>query len=420
MQATVLTIGDELLIGQVRDTNAAWLGEQLTLAGVVVRRMVTVGDDENMLQSELRRSLSESDLVIATGGLGPTDDDKTREAVADLFGAELTFREDILEAIRGRFERRGRAMPQSNRSQAMVPAGCEALPNGAGTAPGLWREIRQGKAAGSMLAVLPGVPHEMKRLFTDEVLPRVERRGGLRTIVHRTLRTAGIGESSLQEAAGDLSGMLSDALRLAWLPGPGGVRLRITAFGDRREEADGRAAQLEACLRARIGKYIYAATDDALEEVVGQMLRERSLTVAAAESCTGGYVAHALTNIPGSSAWVAGGVVAYANRIKTDVLGVSPETLRQHGAVSERVAEQMAVGVRRRLGADLGLSTTGVAGPSGGAPEKPVGTVWIGYADAAGVSARRLQLVQDRLLNKQLTAAFLLDQVRKNLLAGRP
>ncbi len=420
MQATVLTIGDELLIGQVRDTNAAWLGEQLTLTGVVVRRMGTVGDDEQALQSELRRSLSESDLVVATGGLGPTRDDKTRRAVADLFGAELVLREDILDEIRARFARRGRAMPESNRSQAMVPEGFEALPNRAGTAPGLWREIRRGEAAGSMLALLPGVPHEMQRLFTEEVLPRVRRRGGLQVIAHRTLRTAGIGESALQEAAGDLSGMLSETRRLAWLPGPGGVRLRITAFGERRNEAEGRVAELEARLRERIGHYIYGTNDETLEEVVGQMLREGGLTVAVAESCTGGYVAHTLTNVPGSSDWMAGGVVAYANRAKVDALGVSQEALRRHGAVSENVAAQMADGVRRRLGADVGLSTTGVAGPSGGTPEKPVGTVWIGYADAAGASARRLQLVQDRLLNKRLAAAALLDHARKKLLDPRP
>ena len=420
MQATVLTIGDELLIGQVRDTNASWLGEQLTLAGVVVRRMVTVGDDEQALQSELRQSLAESDLVVTTGGLGPTGDDRTREAVAGLFGVEMAFQDQILEDIRERFRLRGRTMPESNRSQAMVPSGFEVLFNRVGTAPGLWHEVRQGEAAGSMLAVLPGVPYEMKHLFNEEVLPRVQRRGGLRTIVHRTLRTAGIGESGLQETAGDLSGILSDTLRLAWLPGPGGVRLRMTAFGNSREEADGRIAELEACLRARLGKYVYGTNDETLEEVVGHMLRDRSLTVAVAESCTGGYVAHALTNIPGSSVYMAGGVVAYSNRAKMDVLGVSPDALRQHGAVSEEVAAQMAEGVRHRLGADMGLSTTGIAGPDGGTAEKPVGTVWIGYADAGAVEAHRLQLVRDRMLNKQLTATFLLDKVRKNLLAGRP
>ena len=419
MQATVLTIGDELLIGQVRDTNAAWLGEQLTRAGAVVRRMATVGDDEKSLQSELRRSLSESDLVVATGGLGPTDDDKTRDALAGFFGVELIFREHILEKIRERFERKGRSMPPSNRSQAMVPDGFEALPNPAGTAPGLWREPGPGEASGALLAVLPGVPHEMKHIFAREILPRLRRKGGLRAIAHRTLRTAGMGESSLQEAAGDVSGMLSDALRLAWLPGPGGVRLRISAFGDDREEAMGRAARLEAVLRERIGEYIYGMDDETLAEVVGRMLRERSLRVAVAESCTGGYVAHALTNVPGSSAWMAGGVVAYANQVKVDMLGVSPEALERFGAVSEQVAAQMAEGARRRLGADLGLSTTGVAGPSGGAPGKPVGTVWIGYAGARGAGARRLQLTGDRLLNKQLTATFLLDHMRKNLLAGR-
>lgn len=420
MQATVLTIGDELLIGQVRDTNASWLGEQLTLAGVVVRRMATVGDDEKTLQSELRQSLAESDLVVTTGGLGPTGDDRTREAIAGLFGVESALRDEILKDIRERFELRGRAMPESNRCQAMVPAGFEALSNRLGTAPGLWREIRQGEAAGSMLAVLPGVPREMKHLFIEEVLPRVRRRGGLRNIVHLTLRTAGMGESSLQETVGDVSDLLSDTLRLAWLPGPGGVRLRMTAFDGAREEADRRIASLEARLRDRIGEHIYGANDETLEEVVGHMLRERSLTVAVAESCTGGYVAHALTNVPGSSEYVAGGVVAYSNRAKMDMLGVSPDALREHGAVSEKVAAQMAEGARRRLGADLGLSTTGVAGPDGGTAEKPVGTVWIGYADAGGVSARRLQLVRDRLLNKQLAATFLLEKVRKNLLAGRP
>ena len=416
----MLTIGDELLIGQVRDTNAAWLGEQLTLAGVILRRVVTVGDDEKTLQSELRQSLAESDLVVTTGGLGPTDDDKTREAVAGLFGVEMAFQENILDDIRGRFKLRGRSMPESNRSQAMVPAGFEVLSNRLGTAPGLWHETKQGEAAASMLAVLPGVPYEMKHLFTEEVLPRVRRRGGLHNIVHRTLRTAGIGESSLQETVGDLSGVLSENLRLAWLPGPGGVRLRMTAFGRNREEADDRIAQLEACLRDRIGAYVYGANDETLEEIVGRMLRDRSLTVAVAESCTGGYVAHALTNIPGSSAYVAGGIVAYSNPAKMDLLGVSPEALRQHGAVSEVVAMQMAEGVRRRLGADLGLSTTGVAGPAGGTSEKPVGTAWIGYADTGGVAAHRLQLVRDRMLNKQLTATFLLERVRKNLLAGRP
>lgn len=416
----MLTIGDELLIGQVRDTNASWLGEQLTRAGAIVRRMATVGDDEQALQSELRQSLAESDLVVTTGGLGPTGDDRTREAVAGLFGVELVFQGGILEDIRERFKLRGRAMPESNRAQAMVPAGFEALSNRVGIAPGLWHEIRQGEAAGSMLAVLPGVPHEMKHLFTEEVLPRVRRRGGLHTIVHRTLRTAGVGESGLQETVGDLSGLLSDTLRLAWLPGPGGVRLRMTAFGDSREKAESRIASLEARLRDRVGKHIYGADDETLEEVVGHMLRDRSLTVAVAESCTGGYMAHVLTNIPGSSGYVAGGVVAYSNRAKMDVLGVSPDALRRHGAVSEEVAAQMAEGVRRRLGADMGLSTTGIAGPGGGTPEKPVGTVWIGYADAGGVEAYRLQLVRDRMLNKQLTATFLLEKVRKNLLAGRP
>ena len=416
MHAILLTIGDELLIGQVIDSNAAWLGEQLTLLGVDLRRVITVGDDRANLQREIGQALDEADLVVTTGGLGPTPDDLTRDALARLFQVELEYRAEILEEIERRFSRRGRCMPASNRVQAMVPAGFTVLPNPVGTAPGLWRVTERG----SMLAVLPGVPYEMQRLFLDEVRLRVADRIRGSAIVHRTLRTTGIGESSLQELLGDLSGHLLDGLRLAYLPSTDGVRLRLRASGETMERVRARLDHLEEHLRGRLGDHLYGTEEETLEAVVGAMMLERSLTVAVAESCTGGYVAHRLTNVPGSSAYFVGGVVAYSNQVKTHVLGVDPEVLRAEGAVSKAVARQMAVGIRGHLGTDIGLSTTGVAGPGGGTPDKPVGTVWIGYADESREEARLLRLGEDRMRNKERTATAVLGRLRRMLLAWAP
>ena len=416
MRAVILTIGDELLIGQVLNSNAAWLGEQLSLTGIDVVRTVTAGDELAYIVRELERSLADADLVITTGGLGPTHDDLTREAVASHFAVELTFDEDVYQSIEERFKSRGRRIPESNRRQAMVPGGFEVLPNPAGTAPGLWHA----NARGPMLAVLPGVPHEMKELFMSQVQPRMLGRSDLRTIEHRTLRTAGIGESNLQEAIGDVTVLLPPHVRLAFLPGTSGVRLRLTGFGETREEVRERLDAAEKALRSRIDRFIYSSNDESLEEVVGRLLTERGLTIAVAESCTGGHVAQQITNAPGSSAYLVGGIVAYSNLVKTQLLGVDSEILAREGAVSKEVAAQMAEGIRTRLAADIGVSTTGIAGPSGGTPDKPVGTVWVGYSDQEGTETKLLRLVGERLLNKELTTTLLLEKVRKNLLSGRP
>lgn len=416
MRAVILTIGDELLIGQVLNSNAAWLGEQMSLTGIDVVRTVTAGDELADIVRELQRAFADADLVITTGGLGPTHDDLTREAVASHFGVELTFDEEVYRSIEERFASRGRRTPESNRRQAMVPGGFDVLPNPAGTAPGLWHADAQG----AMLAVLPGVPHEMKELFMTHVQPRVLGRSDLRIIEHRTLRTAGIGESSLQEAIGDVTVLVPRPVRLAFLPGTSGVRLRLTGFGETREEVRERLDAAEKALRSRIDRFIYSSNDESLEEVVGRLLAERGLTIAVAESCTGGHVAHQITNAPGSSAYLVGGIVAYSNQVKTQMLGVDSETLAREGAVSKEVAAQMAEGVRMRLETDIGLSTTGIAGPSGGTPDKPVGTVWVGYSDQEGTETKLLHLVGERLLNKELTTTLLLERVRKNLLSGRP
>lgn len=412
MRAVVVTAGDELLIGQVVNTNAAWLGAQLSASGVDVIRIVAVGDDLERLASELHLASRMANLVLVTGGLGPTHDDLTREALASFLGVELRFHPEVFEQIRQRFETRGRMMPESNRRQAMVPEGFTVLANPVGTAPGLWYE-----GGAFTIAVLPGVPHEMRYLFRTEVQPRLIRRGNLSLIMQRTLRTAGLGESMLQEKIGVLSDLLSSSIRLAYLPGGDGVRLRLTALGGTWDEAEARLNHLEEHIRTRIGRYIYAVDRESLEEVVGELLLERSLTIAVAESCTGGYVASRLTDVPGSSAYLLGGIVAYSNELKTSLLGVNPDILSREGAVSQEVASEMARGVRLALKADIGVSTTGVAGPSGGTPEKPVGTVWIGYSDENGTEARLLHLASDRRLNKELATTHLLNLVRMKLSA---
>lgn len=419
MKTILITVGDELLIGQVVNTNAAWLGEQMNLAGAEVVAGVTLPDDVDSLTEALGRATEQADLVVVTGGLGPTHDDVTRDALARYVGVPLQLDENVLQAIRSRFESRGSTMPERNSVQALVPAGFEVLANPVGTAPGLWYESIRGSRT-VILAVLPGVPHEMRYLANHELVPRLRRVAGLRTIRHRTLLTAGIGESLLQERIGDLSGFLSGDTRLAYLPNPGGVRLRITAVGHAEAETVERLEAFERHLRMRIGRFVYGTDSDTIEQVVGRLLADRGHRIAVAESCTGGNLLHRLTNVPGASTYLVGGVVAYDNAVKRSLLGVDPVALEEEGAVSEAVACQMAQGIRRVLGADIGISTTGIAGPAGGTPEKPVGTVWIGYADHARVEAVRLQFGDDRELNKERASTAAMDFIRRYELAAAP
>ena len=414
MKAAILTIGDELLLGQTVNSNAAWIGEQLDELGVEVEKTVVVGDEEEAIQDVLAWGFEAANLVITTGGLGPTHDDITRRAVAGFLGRDLVFDETVFEGIKAHFARRKRSLPASNRTQAMGPDGFDVLPNAKGTAPGLWY-AEEGKGRPRFLAVLPGVPYEMKDLLKNEVVPRLRAHLGQRVIRHRMLLTTGIGESNLNEEIGNVSALLDRSLRLAFLPGTDGVRLRLSAYGASAEEVEKRLDKLETRLRSRIDKFIFTAGEGSLEAVVGEALRRRSMTLALAESCTGGYVANQFTNVSGASAYILGGVVAYSNAAKTGLLNVDPAVLEAEGAVSRRVALQMARGARKLLQADIGISTTGIAGPTGGTPGKPVGTVWIGYADARGEKARLLHLKKDRMLNKALTSTAVLNLVRTRL-----
>jgi nicotinamide-nucleotide amidase len=411
MKAILVTIGDELLNGQTVNTNAAWLGAALTACGIELARIETVGDDPEAICQALRRARQEATLVVLCGGLGPTHDDRTREALAMCLNRPLQLREDLLAQIEAYFRQRQRAMPERNRVQALVPAGFEPLVNAVGTAPGLWLEDAQG-----VIVVLPGVPHEVEHLMQTAVLPRLARRADRQILQQRTLITAGIGESELQQRLEGIERLLDASLSLAYLPGPYGVRLRFTARAQDPEEARQRLKQAETFVRSRIAEVLVGTDSDTLESVVGQLLRAQGKTLAVAESCTGGHIADRITDVSGASAYFQGGIVAYSNTVKVVLLGVDPEILAREGAVSEAVAVQMAQGVRRHLQADLGLATTGIAGPTGGSAEKPVGTVWIGLADAQDAYARQYYLPGDRLRFKQRATAMALDLLRRHLL----
>ncbi|MFB6273177.1 MAG: competence/damage-inducible protein A [Salinibacter sp.] len=410
MKAQLLTIGDELLIGQTTNTNAAWLGRRLSTLGVRVGRAVTVTDTRETIQQELDRAYQEARLVICTGGLGPTHDDVTREVVAEYFGAPLQTDEELLARVQEYYDQRNREMPASGPSLARVPEDFDMLENPVGAAVGLWHEAPDGR----LIALLPGIPAEMKAIFDAAVEPRLEALPGVGEVHHRTLVTAGIPETALQEALGDLSDVLGEDVHLAYLPSTSGVRLRLSA--DAAEtEATPRLDDVESVIRERAGQYVIGTGDVTLEEALGDLLRDHDATIAAAESATGGLIGHRLTGVSGASDYFLGSIVAYANRVKWNVLGVDEAVLREHGAVSKAVAEQMAAGSRDVLDATIGISTTGVAGPTGGTPEKPVGTVWVGYADADGTHAKRHRFVEDRSLNKELFASAALERARRGL-----
>lgn len=415
MKATVITIGDELLIGQVVNTNAAWIGEELTRLGIRVARMVTVSDEAHEIQQAVERALQESRVVVTTGGLGPTHDDITSQAIASLFEVELELDESIMSIIRHRFESRGFSLPESNTSQAMIPAGFESIVNLAGTAPALLKSYDHVEGQG-LLALLPGVPHEMKKFMRENILPRFAEMHGAQRILQKTLLTVGIGESHLHDLLDGVENFLIDGLSLAYLPSLASLRLRLTSISDSEEAGRSRLEELEKWIRDRAEKWIYGEGDDSLEGVLGQMLRDRGSSLAIAESCTGGWIANRITNVPGASEYFVGGVVAYSNDVKKDILGVLAETLDTFGSVSRQTACEMAVGVRNRFGADIGMSVTGILGPGGGSEDKPVGMVWLGISSQKSTSAVKLQLGKDRIRNKERASTAALNLIRTTLL----
>lgn len=386
MDIELVTVGTELLLGFTVDTNSAEVGQALAAAGVRVVRRTAVGDEPAGIRDAVEAALRRTGAALTTGGLGPTSDDVTKSAVAAIFGVRMRFDEAVWQSVEARFARFGRVPSPGNRCQADVPEGAAVLPNQWGTAPGLWLEGVPG-----LVIMLPGVPNEMRNLLRHEVLPRLAARGEARVIRSTTIRTTGIAESALAERMGDIEEAIAP-LTLAYLPGKGSVDLRTTAWNLPPEEADRRLASAAAELASRAGGHAYATGETDLAEVVLSSLRRRGLRLAVAESCTGGLLGGRITAVPGSSEQFLGGFIAYADAVKVKELAVPAELIGAHGAVSGPVAEAMALGAARALGAEVGVSITGVAGPGGGTPDKPVGTVWIGMSlrDRAEAHLRRL------------------------------
>lgn len=412
IKAEVLAIGDELLYGQTLDTNSHWISGELDKAGVRVIRRTTISDNEQEILTAFSEAEQRADIILITGGLGPTSDDLTKPCLAKYFDCAIQIHPEALEEVTAFFKKRGRELTSVNRLQAALPVCCEKVTNAIGTAPGMWFE-RNGKVFVSM----PGVPFEMKLMVTNEVMPRLQKKFHFPVIYHQMIRTAGIGESFLADKIVSWEKSMPPHVKLAYLPGEGGVKLRLTAFGDNRELLKKDMDELLEKIKPLAGEYIFGFTDDPLEVVVGNILREKKLTLAVAESCTGGYVSHLITSVAGSSDYFLGGMIAYANEIKIKHLGVDPSTLEKHGAVSEETVSEMANGVLKKFGASIGLATSGIAGPGGGTPEKPVGTIWIAYADGHNTFTKKLQLASERIVNIKLTSTFVLDLARKSISA---
>ncbi|HEY0037559.1 MAG TPA: competence/damage-inducible protein A [Longimicrobium sp.] len=414
MNAALLAIGDEIVAGLTTDTNSGFLAGELRAVGVEPVGGFSVTDDEDAIVRALERALEEAELVVCTGGLGPTADDLTTACVARVAGRPLAMHAESLAHIEGIFSGRGIEMPANNRKQALVPEGCTVIPNPTGTAPGVICAVERGGAT-RHIACLPGVPREMRRMATETLIPWVAARNPGRRFVSRVFSTFGLTESRLDEL---LVGAVDPAeARLAFRAAFPRVQARLTVSGAPGDDLEGRLDALEARVRERLGAHVYAIGNEGMEETVGRLLRERGLTLGVAESCTGGLIGHRITDVPGSSAYFLLGVTTYSNEAKERVLGVRAATLEEHGAVSTQTAEEMAEGVRRLAGAGLGLATTGIAGPGGGTPDKPVGTVCIAVAWEGGAWSRRYDIGErGRDWVKGMTAQIALDRIRRHLL----
>jgi nicotinamide-nucleotide amidase len=402
---SIITIGDELLIGQVVDTNSAWMAQELNKNGLWVSRRVAVGDTREDIWKALDEESGRSSIILITGGLGPTADDITKPLLRDYFGGNMVVDEGALANVKWIFERvLKRPMLERNLQQAEVPDTCTVIQNRRGTAPGMWFE-----KDGHIFVSMPGVPHEMKGMMTDAVLPALQQRFKLPHIAHRTLLTAGIGESFLAEHIKTFEEALPHTIKLAYLPNYGMVRLRLTTRGEDLQTLDAELDKQFGTLRSLVTEWMVTDEDISLQEAVGRLLVSKGKTLGTAESCTGGYIAHLITSIPGSSRYFKGSVVSYANEIKRDLLHVDQQTLDNNGAVSEATVREMVRGALSTLDTDFAVATSGIMGPDGGTPEKPVGTVWIAVGDRQNIIAQKMSFRFDRQRNIELTATTALN-----------
>jgi len=413
VKAELLTIGDEILYGQIIDTNSQWMSVELGNAGVKVVRKTSVGDEEGEILTAFAEAEKRADIILITGGLGPTNDDLTKPCLAKYFNCEMKIHEEALAEVTEFFASRGRELTEVNRNQALLPVCCEKITNAMGTAPGMWF-ARNGKVFVSM----PGVPHEMKRMMTDLVIPKIKVTFTLPVIHHKVIQTIGIGESFLAEKISAWEAALPSHIKLAYLPSLGEVKLRLTSIGQSKAALEAEADELTEKLKERIGQFIFGYGSDPIEVVIGNTLRQKKLTLAVAESCTGGYLSHLITSVPGSSDYFLGSMIPYAYEVKMRQLGVKPETLEKYGAVSEPTIVEMANVIRAKFNTDIGVATSGVAGPGGATPDKPVGTVWIAYSDKHQTVTKKLQLSKDRIINIKLATTHVLNLIRTSLPKG--
>lgn len=411
--ASIITIGDELLIGQTIDTNSAWMARELNNIGIWLKRRVAVGDNWDNIWKALDDESKESEVILITGGLGPTADDITKPLLCEYFGGKLVVNKKVLEHVKNIFIKLNRPLIERNLKQAEVPDNCLVLENNRGTAPGML--FRKGNC---IYISLPGVPNEMKGIMEKEVLPLLQREMELPAIVHKTIFTAGAGESFIAENIKDFEEALPAHIKLAYLPAYGMVRLRLTSTGDDKKKVEDELLPYFNQLKEMVKDVMVTDTDEGLEIVIGKILNVRGKTIATAESCTGGYIAHLITSVAGSSEYYKGSVVSYANEVKENILDVSSETLKTFGAVSEETVRQMVNGVIEKLKVDFAVATSGIMGPDGGTPEKPVGTVWIAAGNKEKTRAQKLFFRFDRERNIEMTAQAALNMLRKFILAN--
>jgi nicotinamide-nucleotide amidase len=411
VRAEIITIGDEILYGQILDTNTQWISLELDKLGIKTVRKSSVGDQIDEIVQILKEAQKRADVVFITGGLGPTKDDLTKKILADFFGCSLAYHAEALQDVTDFFAKRGRELSDLNRDQALLPTKCTFIPNKQGTAPAMWFNELD-----TIWISMPGVPFEMKSIMETEVLPRLVNYFKLPVIVHQLAKTVGIGESYLSDLIQDWELQLPSHIKLAYLPSLGIVKLRLTSFGDSAKSLHEQISHEFAKVMPLIKSYVFGYEKDELADVVGKLLIEQKSTLALAESCTGGYLAHQFTQHPGSSAYFLGGVLAYANEVKMNQLGVSSKILDEDGAVSDSCVIAMATGVRQMTGSTYALATSGIAGPEGGTPDKPVGTIWIALAHPNGVLARKLTLGGTRIQNIHLTSLTSINLLRRFLL----
>ncbi len=411
MKAEIITIGDEILIGQIVDTNSAYIAEKLSLAGIITSRITSVSDSRESIFNALNNAKENADVIIMTGGLGPTADDITKPALAEYFNSKLVINEKVLKEIKRFLLDRALIANERNIKQAELPDNCKLIPNKYGTASGMWFE-KEGK----IFISLPGVSFEMKEMIDDHIIPELKKRFKLPVIIHKTVLTNGLAESTTAEMISDWENNLPANIKLAYLPSPGILRLRLTAQGDDKQRLQNEINLLVKGLQKLIPENIFGYDNDSIEEIVGKLLMKHKSTLAVAESCTGGKISELITSVPGSSEYFKGSVIAYSNDVKKNVLGVSEADLEEYGAVSEKVVTEMALGVMRLHHADYAVATSGIAGPAGGTPQKPVGTTWIAVASKDKVLAQKYYFGDHRGRNILKASITTLNMLRKELL----